>query len=84
MTAIASLITRSVAYLGLGAAPAARSKPRSAPFPSPFTQLAYQAPATTVNTIAAAPFARSPLNAGTSLTTAQIDTVAALNRNPIA
>lgn len=86
MSAIASLITRAVAYLGLAEAPAssaAPSKPRSAPYPRPFTHSAHQAPTITVNSISTAPFARSPLHIGASLTPAQIDTVSALYRNPV-
>lgn len=80
-----TVLRATARHLGLAqapASPAARSQPSSAPYPRPFTQSAHQAPTFAMNSISTAPFARSPLNTGASLTAAQIDTVSALYRNP--
>ena len=81
-----AVLRATARHLGLAqapASPAAPSQARSALYPRPFTHPAHQAPTITVNIISTAPFACSPLNVGTSLTTARIDAVAALYRNPI-
>jgi hypothetical protein len=83
MFAVLRATARHFGFAEAPASPAATSKSPSAPYPSPFTQSAHQAPTITMNSISTAPFARSPLNTGASLNAAQIDTVSALYRNPI-